>query len=503
MRARRLHLFALPLATLILASGCSDTTITEAECLQPEVAGPSEFCDDVDDLSFRMPSDIAFDPSGLAPEDVRRMFNCFSWKTFIALNWPAENGCRGIPDTSETFLESSRARVWETWKQTYELFQPQNPDWDPANQQWNEPQPPAYCSDMANGRKVIYRNGHKSPIGNPIDVDNEIGQAFATGFGVLYDQSQNLIRYEIRYNEDEFTYLRDSGWARTGSYSFGGPIGVEDIDVQFPENTQGVTGQGAIEVKASWKELTSRDDPSRYYSQEVVIFEAPTSPNEEGTCRVAQMGLVGFHINRKTATAPQWIWSTFEHMDNVPGVPGGGSAGGYTLFDPECAEPLDCFAVGLPVNTPANICCQNLELNTNLLTAFGFENTPNQTTRLIPIAANGMNDTFLPLLGDSPFRFYRLVDTQGPLNARAPDGAENFRPCNPNRTFPIPPVENDCYEQFPLHLRNTSMETYMATYADTMEQTSNDSCMNCHGAAGLDFSYIWLDAKTQIVPIQD
>lgn len=499
MRTITTRLFPLAASiALLVASGCSDTTITDAECLQPEVAPPSAFCDDVSDLSFQMPSDIAFDPSGLAPDEVRRMFNCFSWKTFVALNWPAEDGCRGIPDTTDTFQESARARVWETWKQTYELFQPQNPDWDPADQQWNEPQPPAYCSDVANGRKVIYRNGHKSPIGDPVDVDNEIGQAFATGFGILYDQSQNLIRYEIRFNEDEFTYIRDNGWARTGRYSFGGPIGVEDIDIQFPENTQGVTGQGAIEVKASWKQLTDRDDPSRYYAQEVVIFDA-----QADTCTVAQMGLVGFHINRKTATAPQWIWSTFEHMDNVPGVPSGGSVSGYTLFDPSCPEPLDCPIVGLPVNTPENRCCQNLELNTNLFASFGLENTPNQTTRIIPIAAGDMNDVFVPILGDSPFRFYRLVDTQGPLNARGADGTENFRPCNPNKTFPIPPVENDCYEQFPMHLRNTSMETYMATYAGGTEQMSNDSCMNCHGAAGLDFSYIWLDAKTQIVPIQD
>jgi hypothetical protein len=125
----------------------------------------------------------------------------------------------------------------------------------------------------------------------------------------------------------------------------------------------------------------------------------------------------------------------------------------------------------------------------------------NQVTRLIPIAASEMNDRFVALLQSSPFRFYRLVDTQGRLNVRAPDGSENDRPCNPNLTFPIPPARDGCYTQFPMHLRYTSMETYMATYGRTTEQTSSDSCMNCHGAAGLDFSYIWLDAKTEIVPI--
>lgn len=495
--------FALALA-VATTSACSDVDITDAECLQPETAPPSEFCEDVDGLSFQLPADIAFDPTGRPAEEIRRMLNCFSWRTFIALNWPAEDGCRGIPNTSATFFDGARARVWETWKQTYELFQPQNPSWDPADQAWNAPQPPAVCSEAADGRKVIYRGGHKSPIGNPIDVDNEIGQAFATGFGILTDQAGNLVRYEIRFNEDEFTFLRDTGWARTGSYSFGGPIGVEDADVQFPENTEGTTGQGAIEVKASWRELTSADDPSRYYAQEVVIFEASDDTNTEGTCRVARMGLIGFHISRKTANAPQWIWSTFEHIDNVPGVEGGG-VDGYSLFDPSCPEPFDCPGVGLPVVDLENICCQNLELNGPLLESFFVSPTPipNQVTRLIPIAANEMNDRFLPLLSGSPFRFYRLIDTQGPLEARDPQGNENPRPCNPNLTFPIPPATQGCYDQFPMHLRNTSMETYMATYGAGTEQTSNDSCMNCHGAAGLDFSYIWLDAKTQVVPIRE
>ena len=31
------------------------------------------------------------------------------------------------------------------------------------------------------------------------------------------------------------------------------------------------------------------------------------------------MGLVGLHIAHKTQHAPQWIWSTFEQVDNYKG----------------------------------------------------------------------------------------------------------------------------------------------------------------------------------------
>ena len=36
------------------------------------------------------------------------------------------------------------------------------------------------------------------------------------------------------------------------------------------------------------------------------------------TCKLQKMGLVGLHIVQKTPIRPQWVWSSFEHIDNVP-----------------------------------------------------------------------------------------------------------------------------------------------------------------------------------------
>ena len=33
------------------------------------------------------------------------------------------------------------------------------------------------------------------------------------------------------------------------------------------------------------------------------------------------MGLVGLHIIIRTNSAPQWVWSTFEHVANAPDAP--------------------------------------------------------------------------------------------------------------------------------------------------------------------------------------
>ena len=69
-----------------------------------------------------------------------------------------------------------------------------------------------------------------------------------------------------------------------------------------------------MEVKVAWRELTDQDDHTRYYVREALIA------GEDGyNYTIATMGLVGLHIMQKTATFPQWIWSTFEHIDNVSG----------------------------------------------------------------------------------------------------------------------------------------------------------------------------------------
>ena len=49
-------------------------------------------------------------------------FDDFSWRSFVALNWPAITGdTRGEPDIAKKVGDGG-ARVWETWKTDYETF---------------------------------------------------------------------------------------------------------------------------------------------------------------------------------------------------------------------------------------------------------------------------------------------------------------------------------------------------------------------------------------------
>ena len=51
------------------------------------------------------------------------VFDDYSWRLFIALNWPAMSASRGLPDTSKSILDGCDSNckvVWETWKAEHE-----------------------------------------------------------------------------------------------------------------------------------------------------------------------------------------------------------------------------------------------------------------------------------------------------------------------------------------------------------------------------------------------
>src|ERR1700736_2754072 len=82
----------------------------DAQVPQPEVS------------PFALP-DVPPTPKG---EDPFPFFDNYSWRSFIALNWPAMTGAanRGRPDRAKAFGDSRGQRVWTTWKSRFEIFQP-------------------------------------------------------------------------------------------------------------------------------------------------------------------------------------------------------------------------------------------------------------------------------------------------------------------------------------------------------------------------------------------
>src|SRR5262245_61444244 len=65
--------------------------------------------------------DRVLDVIGAGPGIPFEEFDNFSWRAFIALNWPSLTGAanRGLPDRSKKLADPG-PRVWETYKSRYE-----------------------------------------------------------------------------------------------------------------------------------------------------------------------------------------------------------------------------------------------------------------------------------------------------------------------------------------------------------------------------------------------
>lgn len=403
-----------------------------------------------------------------------------SWKTFIALNWPAyDNGqadstkCLGDYDGSIT--------VWEKWTEINQLISKVGtPIVEGKDTIWV----PKVCADeyqKSPDRKnllILYKNtvpGSRNGI-------NKKGYQ-------LIDQESNPTYYQIYYNNSMVDYIKkgqlntlagQKNFVRTWPQLTEG-IKVFDndnlvpfesiffsIDVREDSIVQKLNykmvfnrnNTGAIMMKASWRIMTANDDLSKFYTRDALV-----AVNKD-SCLRCKVGLVGMHIAHKTAESPQWIWSTFEHMNNVPEMGADGKpivvkGLKYTFFNPNCSN--------CKINTP----------DTSLPV------TPSQIVRENPIHPDvkGLNLLFQKQLHTANekdvWQYYDLVGTQWPF---APSLLSTI-------LVPAYPLANG--NPRPHQLANTTMECY----------DQKTSCMSCHANAfvlnKIPSDFVWGLIKTK------
>ncbi|MEX2499401.1 MAG: CVNH domain-containing protein [Wenzhouxiangellaceae bacterium] len=503
---------------------------------QPATSNVAEFCDDIPIVPV-LPGDVALNPEDakkkFGPEKTQLMFDCLSWRSFTALNWPAEPGKRGAPDKSREISDTGE-RVWESYREIFEIFQPDDPDWTLNDKSWNSPGHFDPVCNQRPGDKVMRMRAKQRNS----QIVNETHQAFGNQFNILVDQNGNMTHFEVRVNRDEYEFFKKNGYADTGAYDVGGPLGQLDWStdpLHFPDNIRGT--EGAIEIKAAWREMCfgdnckKQDNRDKYYVREALVY-TPAPDGTAGSCRPVEVGLVGLHIGHKTFWSPQWVWSTFEHVENVPKVNESSAdqtdgQAPYSYFDPDTArrQPsnADCRVQrpGVIPNTHSRWyrknadACPNLQLIANShpppasqADQAPMQNddrlTPNQVTRIDPVTKSPLNDAYRNKLGSmgSVFQYFELVNTQWPLNGRGTPSETtiNMNPCDGDES-------GDCYRIMPpdSRLRNTTMETFQVAYEEhqdkSLSQFSSAGCMQCHAGAGLDFSFAWTDGAEEVVQI--
>lgn len=441
--------------TLAMATGCAILApiVVEAEDVEPKVLP-----DAIEDVPSTKP-------------DPFPAFDNFSWRAFVALSWPAltDPAHRGQPDRSKQ-LGDSGPRVWETFKSRTEIF-PSGPDGRAiAPAKWNSYAGANPCGPGADNRTKTLASFR--PFADFNQASFEPGKLS----GPLVAQNRTYTRYEVRFNKAEFDSIVDHKWNLKSR-------------LPSPENPAHF-GVGSIGVKAAWRILNEADSPAarkRYYvvKDALVLDVAKTIAAGTNVCSTQDIALVGLHIVVKTQNRPQGIWSSFEHIDNLPPA-GEGEArepdakdaqAPYSYFDP--SRPS---SANLESQAPQPVTASNPP---------HLDPDPVQVIRKHPINPETMaiNRAYwaLPEIRGTVWANYMLVVTQWPTVPQ-PVG-----PLNDGRFFPgmsaDPNTPAEPYQRvgdmsaLNQNLANTTMETYV--------QDAPASCMACHhvvsNALGRDF----------------
>jgi len=192
-----------------------------------------------------------------------------------------------------------------------------------------------------------------------------LGEAgFGDLVGTLPAENGTYTRYSTFFNQIEFNQILSQGLFLRSNLS--------NLPLNNATNQRLTFPNGAIDLKSSWIDMANVPNPQRYYTRVAWVFD-PFTPNP--TCAKITVGLVGLHIVQKTPSRPQWIWSTFEQIDNVPSP--GGSSGPFTYNNgngaPMPAVNPNPFP---PVPTPTVFNVQRLKpVRYRSIDVYSFENS--------------------------------------------------------------------------------------------------------------------------------
>ena len=287
-------------------------------------------------ISPDVPHDVPAGP-GASIQDLA----IFAWQEFVALNWPsvdpATTGLRGRPNTGADFLSIKKGPdgsfpllVWQTYRHKNELF--------PADGLTD----PSFDSKMPVYKYKLIGSLTPAP-GNPVptlNLFNNLDESSQIGLCTMYAHKSTRILYEAKVNRGLFDYantakLTDCNDKNTcptlaaarantkANLAALGAICTPPTNIQGPivmlpcgdANLSGDAGEGAIEIKASWRALTAEEAASgRFYVRKVLLY----SGQQFGALQYHNevYGLLSLHIIHKTKSFPAFVFASWEQVDN-------------------------------------------------------------------------------------------------------------------------------------------------------------------------------------------
>ncbi|AZN36347.1 hypothetical protein [Iodobacter ciconiae] len=421
-------------------------------------------------------------------------FNNLAWQQFITLNWAADSNLPGQPNTSVPAASfgvagSTSPVVWESYKESSEVFRPNGAPPLPWGNKQDIPQAmralmksKTLKATSALGVKGLHQT---SKFGDALVPPlKDIAEAGTNGAWLTAQPKMNyyVTLFEKRLNQDEYNYInRNQLYIASKQPAFTTTQGLNLPDGSATFSTYGTVG--AIEIKAAWIEL---DDPALWpmFKISKAWVSYPITGGGSTTPKQVTVGLVALHIIRKTPNAQQFMWSTFEHIYNAPSKTelSAPPLPWYTYYNLNCDPATDYYK-----------CVQNK------MPVVGTDpyNAPVQVVRTTPISSTTANNiaalntnTWATIKAANPqsvFLNYQLVNVLWP---------NSNTPIYPGATSPLP----DGNAQPPVAqqpVANTVLETY--------HQDLN--CLSCHTGATVagqkqtfasDYSFLFGEASNPV-----
>jgi hypothetical protein len=397
----------------------------------------------------------------------QRLADTLAWKTFIALNWPADD--KGNPDEHVCLGEQTAKTVWEHWTKLDNIIS--TPDMAsvilPQKKMLNVPR--EYLKFFSENAADEFQAAEYL-----FDFKNKEAQMYDSLFGPpvtpkpnypVVDQNGNKTYFQTFYNKAMTDYISRAGINNVeGMKKF--VNSYPHVDNNFQLKIDGIRANiqrihfplfvsqrkerslnfdsvkdsilvlepssGSIMIKTAWKILANDDDPGRFYTRSVFVMENNKRIGVE-------VGLVAMHIAIKYSELPQWLWATFEHTDNVPEF-----INGHVAADPLKKYHYYNNKYGDSVNESPD--------------AEG----KSRLARLYPITSsthdlnNWMHKQMVAINDQSVWQHYNLVGSQWPLDMLLYP-VDEYYTGNPR----------------PHALANAVIENY----------TQKVSCMSCHAKA--------------------
>jgi hypothetical protein len=253
----------------------------------------------------------------------------FAWQDFLALNWPplgvdptnTTAQARALPDATKVIgqAEKDNATVWEQNQPNWYVFSKNNPPPAAVGGQsfaaWNED---AWLPQACGPLRSHLPTGAPPPrilsSLSKFDAMPGVSQAFSAP---LIDQNGYYARYEILLDYSAFNYINANQFYLLSQVQ---AFAQKAQPFSFPVQTADTPG--ATFLKAAWKTLSAAEiNSGRYHTAQAFLYTPAVSGIEQTCVGPVTVGLVGLHIVQKTKGFPQWLWATFEQVDNTPADP--------------------------------------------------------------------------------------------------------------------------------------------------------------------------------------